>query len=538
MEAAKKQRLSKLVEYLENIKGRHTELVTVYIPSGYNINKVAEQLRQEQSTAQNIKSKAVRKNVLSALEKILQHLKLYRQTPANGLAIFCGNVSEKDGTADIEMWAIEPPESVKLRLYRCDQNFILDHLRDMVREKEIYGLVVIDKSDAEVGLLKGKKIEPLKHSESNVPGKTKAGGWCVHEKTNIETNSQTIVDKLKEGDKIKSFDFENKRIVKSFCKRKFSRKSKVAYKIGIRYSKLMVTGEHLFFLSFDKKTKPADCLEIGDNVLFYDGFKVEREKITSIKKIKNPKGLFFDLEVPNYQSFMANGFILHNSQARYQRIRENMLNDFLRKVGEIVNSKFKEMRDLKGIIIGGPAGVKEQFAEGKYLEPPIKKKIIGIVDTSYTGEPGLKELIERSDELISEASAIRENKILERFFGELATDGLAVYGFVETIEALKNGNVEMLLLSESFDWVKAKLECPKCGGGAEVEEKEEFLKDERCSNCKSAMTVVAKAELIDEMIKLAEQMGSDVEMISDESPRGIQVKELGGIAGILRYKTE
>jgi len=91
------------------------------LPSGYSLHEVSNQLKQEQSTAANIKSKPVRKNVMTALEKIMRHLQLYKRTPEHGLALFCGNVSEKEGWPDIELWAIEPPEKIKVKLYWCDQ---------------------------------------------------------------------------------------------------------------------------------------------------------------------------------------------------------------------------------------------------------------------------------------------------------------------------------------------------------------------------------------------------------------------------------
>ena len=46
-----KEELEQLVEELENIKGSHTELITVYIPAGHNINSVSKQLEAEKSTA-------------------------------------------------------------------------------------------------------------------------------------------------------------------------------------------------------------------------------------------------------------------------------------------------------------------------------------------------------------------------------------------------------------------------------------------------------------------------------------------------------
>jgi peptide chain release factor subunit 1 len=400
MEEIAAQKLKLLINELSSIKGKHTELVTVYIPAGFNLLKVVEQLRGEQSTAQNIKSKSVRKNVLSALEKILAHLRLYKETPENGLAIFCGNVSKKEGVADIKIWAIEPPEPLKVRLYRCDQNFILDPIQAMTREKEIYGLIVLDKSDAEIGLLKGKVIESIKHLESIVPGKTKAGGW---------------------------------------------------------------------------------------------------------------------------------------SQQRYARIREALLNDFLKKVGDIASQQFRSV-EIKGIIIGGPGPVKDIFASGDYLAYDLKAKVIGSVNTSYTGQYGLKELVERSEDILAQTAVIREKKILDRFFTEFAKGSdLAIYGLKETIEALKTGNLELLLLSEDFDWVKVETIC-SCGKRESHITQQAKIEEIRCSVCKGKPEIVNIAKLEEQIVDIAKKMGTTIELISVHTPKGLQLKELGGIAGILRYK--
>lgn len=172
----KKMELEELLEKLREIKGRHTELVTVYVPAGYSLISVAKQLEQEKSTANNIKSKTTRKNVLDALEKITRNLKLIKKTPANGLAIFCGNVSRKEGQQEIELWTVEPPLSLKTRLYRCDQKFVFEPLAEMLEVSEVYGLLVIDRKEATIGLLEGKKVKVLKKMTSGVPGKIRAGG--------------------------------------------------------------------------------------------------------------------------------------------------------------------------------------------------------------------------------------------------------------------------------------------------------------------------------------------------------------------------
>ncbi len=174
--ATERFHIRKLIKELETYRGRHTELVTVYIPEGYDIIKIIQHLAQEQGTASNIKSTSTRKNVEDALERMVQHLKLFKQTPKNGLAAFSGNVAEREGQSDVRVWSFEPPEALNVRIYRCDKQFILEPLMDLCDIKEVYGLIVLDRRDANLALLRGKKIIHLVKTHSEVPGKFKAGG--------------------------------------------------------------------------------------------------------------------------------------------------------------------------------------------------------------------------------------------------------------------------------------------------------------------------------------------------------------------------
>jgi peptide chain release factor subunit 1 len=176
MDEAVKVKLKRVIKELESVRGRHTELISVYVPAGYNLDLIKSQLSQEQGTATNIKSKSTRKNVVAALEKALQELKLYKRTPENGLALFSGNVSEREGVQDIKVWAIEPPSPMAIKTYRCDQGFLLEPLKEMLEARYVYGLIVIDNKNAAIGFLKGKRIEVKKTMDSIVPGKYRAGG--------------------------------------------------------------------------------------------------------------------------------------------------------------------------------------------------------------------------------------------------------------------------------------------------------------------------------------------------------------------------
>ncbi len=395
-------KLKKLIKELEAIRGRHTELVSVYIPSGYSIIEVINQLSNEKSTAINIKSKTTRKNVLSSLEKIIQHLRIFKQTPANGLVVFCGNVSPVEGREDLKIWSFEPPEKMDTKVYWCDQVFVLDPLKEMIKEKEVYGLIVLDAREADVGLLVGKRIKPVKHLDSTVPSKTVKGGM---------------------------------------------------------------------------------------------------------------------------------------SQGRYDRLRADAINEFLTKVGGIASQSLLDQKELKGVIVGGPGPVKEQFVKEDYLNYQIKNKIMGVKDIGYTGDYGLEELVQKSQDLLEKAAIMKERELLQKFFTELQKEGLVVYGYTETIKALNLNAIDTLLISEEFEWVRVKM---KCDTGHEIEKDmpKAFVKIEKCEVCGREMKIETKDDLGELLSEKAINFGTKVELISTDITEGRQFKELGGIGGFLRYKID
>ncbi|MDK2876278.1 MAG: peptide chain release factor subunit 1 [Archaeoglobaceae archaeon] len=163
------------LEELESYRGKGTELITLYIPPDKNIADIANQLREELSQASNIKSKQTRTNVIAGLEAVLNRLKLYRKPPEHGMVILSGLVNI-DGKEKHITEIIEPPEPVPLYKYHCDSKFYLEPLKDMLREKKVYGLIVLDRREATIGLLKGRRIEVLDYDTSMVPGKHRQGG--------------------------------------------------------------------------------------------------------------------------------------------------------------------------------------------------------------------------------------------------------------------------------------------------------------------------------------------------------------------------
>ena len=199
-----KYQLKKLIKKLEDIRGRNTELVSLYIPAGYDMSKISEFVTSEASEAENIKSKHTRKNVQAALDKIGRKVKEEQQTPENGVAFFAGNVSEREGRPDIQVWEVIPPQPFESRHYRCDKEFVLEPLRQMVVDDKVYGLIVADKNDAAIGFLQGNSVKTVQAMSSNVPGKTKAGGQSAQRferfrKEMYHTWMNDISDKAKQA---------------------------------------------------------------------------------------------------------------------------------------------------------------------------------------------------------------------------------------------------------------------------------------------------------------------------------------------------
>jgi peptide chain release factor subunit 1 len=162
---------------LANKEGRGTELISVYVPPGKQISDVITTLRDEYGTASNIKSTTTRKNVMEAIVKVQQRLKLFKEPPENGLVIFCGAIPQNGaGSERIETYVIVPPEPIRIWLYRCDARFHTEYLQEMLREKETYGILLIDSSGATLATLQGRRLEIVREMSSGVPGKTRAGG--------------------------------------------------------------------------------------------------------------------------------------------------------------------------------------------------------------------------------------------------------------------------------------------------------------------------------------------------------------------------
>ncbi|WP_406655937.1 peptide chain release factor aRF-1 [Methanolobus sp. ZRKC2] len=177
--AHSKYEFKKQLEELRSKKGRGTELISLYIPPGKQISDITSQLRTEHGQASNIKSKVTKDNVQGALESLLSRLR-YVEVPENGIVFFTGAVDIGANKTNMESMIVEPPQPIVTYRYHCDSSFFLEPLEEMLRDAKTFGLLVLDRREATVGLLVGKHIESYRHLTSAVPGKQRKGGQSAH----------------------------------------------------------------------------------------------------------------------------------------------------------------------------------------------------------------------------------------------------------------------------------------------------------------------------------------------------------------------
>jgi len=173
-----KYEFKKVIEELKDYRGSGTQLVTIYVPEDTQVSDVVAHVTQEHSEASNIKSKDTRTNVQDALTSIKDRLRYFdTYPPDNGIVLFSGAVDAGGGQTDMITEVLEsPPQPIESFRYHCDSAFLTEPLEEMLADKGLFGLIVLDRREANVGWLRGKRVEPVKSASSLVPGKQRKGG--------------------------------------------------------------------------------------------------------------------------------------------------------------------------------------------------------------------------------------------------------------------------------------------------------------------------------------------------------------------------
>jgi peptide chain release factor subunit 1 len=412
-DSVKRYKLTKMINELSSISGHGTELVTVYIPPRRPVFDVISQLRNEAGTASNIKSDLTRTHVQDALSRTIEQLKLFKEIPDNGLVIFCGAIPNEKGIGKekIEIYPVLPPKPVQISLYRCDDHFWTDHLKEMMKDDKVIGILSIDTQETGIGILTGDHWEVIDSLTSGVAGKHRQGG---------------------------------------------------------------------------------------------------------------------------------------QSARRFERLRENELNEYYHRVAEHVKQVFLDHYNVKGTIVGGPGPTKENFLKEEYLDYRLQKSVIATLDTSYSGGEGVRELIEKAQKegILQEFRVMEEKQLIKKFMTEVHSGrGLGIYGIHDVVKALESGIADLVLVTDDIMYTKLEIRCKACKNvetmivdrSQVIATKQEWL-SKQCPSCSGSDLEVIDKDIVDYLNELALKTGCRLEVISGKTEEGAQLASLGKIGAVLRYK--
>ena len=149
------------------------------------------------------------------------------------------------------------------------------------------------------------------------------------------------------------------------------------------------------------------------------------------------------------------------------------------------------------LMIIGPGFTKEEFAAWLREKEPALLKRAHIYATSHGGGVGVNEAMKKAGAEILEGSRMaQETRDVEGLFVEISKDGAAAYGLSDVRRYLMRGAVEKLLILSKL---------------MRTQEGERFM-------------------------KLAEESGAEVSVISEFGEPGKRLESIGGVAAILRYR--
>ena len=232
------------------------------------------------------------------------------------------------------------------------------------------------------------------------------------------------------------------------------------------------------------------------------------------------------------------------SANRFARIRTERRHNYVRKVAETATSCFitNDRPNVKGLILAGSAEFKNDLQKSDLFDIRLQPVVLKIVDISYGGENGFNQAIELSSDTLRSVKFIHEKKVIGRFFEEIAKDsGKYVFGLKDTLEAMDNGSIEILIIWENLEYHRLTLSDNNGEIFTEIIPKSKASNNSKYKNEISGIEyeIVENISLTEWFLDNYKKYVTHLEIVTDKSSEGSQfVKGFGGIGGILRYRVE
>lgn len=234
------------------------------------------------------------------------------------------------------------------------------------------------------------------------------------------------------------------------------------------------------------------------------------------------------------------------SALRFARLRLEKRHNYVRKVAELATQLFVpdgQKPNVQGLVLAGSADFKSELMRSDLFDMRLSKIVVKMVDVSYGGENGFNQAIELSADSLANVKLMKEKKLLQKYFDEIAQDtGCFCFMVEDTLKGLEMGAVEDLII-----WDNLEIQRYLVRNVQTQEEKILYLNKEQESDDKYfrdettgvELETIDKIALVEWFAENYKDFGCNLEFVTDRSAEGTQfVKGFGGIGGTLRWKVD
>ena len=155
------------------------------------------------------------------------------------------------------------------------------------------------------------------------------------------------------------------------------------------------------------------------------------------------------------------------------------------------------------------------------LPRTIRERVVDIV--TVAGQPAEKEVVEATLQSFIEEEERESQTLAQMLIRELRRDGLAVAGAANSLQVLRRGQADALIMARDWKPLTA-WSCGVCTWSAAGP-----VRPEVCADCGSG--ALKEHDAREELVRLAGQTGCHIELVGD-SP---EMDELGGVGCLLRF---
>jgi peptide chain release factor subunit 1 len=204
------------------------------------------------------------------------------------------------------------------------------------------------------------------------------------------------------------------------------------------------------------------------------------------------------------------------SQARYQRGIDKEAMDHLKHTVDELLALHKR-RAFDALFVAAPEAVYSDFCE--QLHPYLAERQAGRIDLDVENT-GADEVQRAAADEIAAYERKLEKETLDRLLAATNTNGRGASGLEETLTALNEQRVEVLMLEENFD--AAGVCCPQCG----------WLAPQGVATCPvDGTSTIERHDITDLAVRRALTQSAQVVLVRDDE----RLEPLGSIAALLRF---